>query len=424
MTLRAVPNGLDLLTSQLWAGPVGEGWARVLVEAAGRRGRPPEGGWLDVETYWAVPSPSRLRLLVPADSPRLTAAALGHYRGLRRPREATVRSGLAALARAGLPAGAARVRLQVRESHRDQAAARLPLAVLGQALGGRLVASIGVRPGVNGKPTLHLLDERARPAGFAKLGWNDHTDEYVRTETRVLTELAGGSALVRTPEVLAEGRLEGHPWVVTQPLPPDVRALRGRAPALTPAEVLSLAPVTRSGPVASTGQWRRLRDALAAVDPGLLGPARGPLDRLLSLVAATAGAVPVAARWHGDLTPWNCARDGGGRPWTWDWETSEADVVAGLDALHWAYSVRRERAGGPAGIRLDDCLRDAEPVLRQARVAPEARPVLAGVYAATVAGRAAGLAARAGWERSWIGPGELASLADQACALAQRVQSS
>jgi hypothetical protein len=419
-----VPAGLDLLTAQLWSTPVAEGWARVYVDAAWSRGRAPHSGWRDVETYWAVPSARRLRLLVPAEDPRVTAASLARYRQLRRRREAAVRTGLAGLARVGLPVGTERVRLQVRAEYADQAATRLPLGVVAQGLGRPLYASIGVRRGVNGKPTLQLLDHAARPAGFAKLGWNAHTDDYVRVETHVLTELSGGSPLVRTPPVLAAGDLAGHPWLVTGPLPGDAGALRGDGPGLSVAEMVSLSPVVRSGPVTSTGHWIRLADRLATLGPELPGPVRGPWARLAALLHASGHLLPVGSRWHGDLTPWNCARDGAGTLWLWDWETSEPDVVAGLDAVHWAVSVQRERLGGAAGLDLAAALGEAQPTLLAAGVAPEGRALVGGVYAATVADRAVGLAARAGWERSWIGPEQVADLLSQAESLVQRLQSS
>jgi hypothetical protein len=135
-------------------------------------------------------------------------------------------------------------------------------------------------------------------------------------------------------------------------------------------------------------------------------------------------SLPVTGRWHGDLTPWNCARDGDGRLWCWDWEGSETDAVAGLDALHWALSVRRERAGGPEGVLLADCLGDALPYLRALGLSSDAGRLVAAVYVVTVAERAVGLAARAGWEHAWISPQQLTELLTQALASGQPGQSS
>ena len=62
---------------------------------------------------------------------------------------------------------------------------------------------------------------------------------------------------------------------------------------------------------------------------------------LLDALAGATDTLPVTSRWHGDLTWWNRARDDAGQLWVWDWESSEEDAVAGLDALHWAFSARR-----------------------------------------------------------------------------------
>ncbi|MFN8195871.1 MAG: hypothetical protein U0R80_16535 [Nocardioidaceae bacterium] len=401
--------GLDILRRQLWAATEAAGSSRLVPGRPGRTGEPDEG-WETRERYWAVPSLARLRLLVPAGDPHVTAAALDGYRRLRPSRERAVRRALGVAARAGLPPGAARVDLQVRRGAHPE----LPLTVIAGALDDEtLVAAIGVRPGPNGKPTLQLLDGEGRHRGYAKLGWNAHTDAYVATETSVLTELEGGGSGMRVPRALAAGTVAGHPWVVTEPLPEGARALRGRDDTVTSTELMALTPVVRRDTPAGTQQLGGVLARLRGLDGA------GPTD-LVDTVASLARSVaavelelPVVARWHGDLTPWNCARDEAGGLWCWDWETCEPDALAGLDALHWALSVRRERAGGIAGVALADCVADARHHLRAAGVGARADGAVAGAYALTVAERALTLAARSGWERAWISPAEVSRVVDE-----------
>jgi hypothetical protein len=425
VTEQSSHGGTELLSRQLWAAAVDAGEARVVVTPIVRRARSETPEWLDEECYWALPTTSALRLLVPAASRRVTAAALSHYRQLRPPRERRARLALSLAAGAGLPAGAHRVRLQVRAGAAVSARAHLPLTVITEALAvPRLYASSGVRPGPNGKPTLHLLDPDGRARGYAKLGWNPHTDDLVATEGAVLKELAGGGGLMRVPRLLAEGSLVTHRWIVTEPLPSGAKGLRGRGMAPSPAELSALCPVVRRSRPTHTDQWAGVTDRLAKLADSVPEEMSGPLARVTAMVSDSTVTLPVAERWHGDLTPWNCARDVDGQLWCWDWESSETDAVAGLDALHWAMSVRRERAGGPEGVLLADCLGDALPYLRAVGLSSDAGRLVAAVYVVTVAERAVGLAARAGWKHAWISPRQLAELLMQALTSGQSGQSS
>ena len=113
------------------------------------------------------------------------------------------------------------------------------------------------------------------------------------------------------------------------------------------------------------------------------------------------------ARWHGDLTPWNCARDSSGQLWAWDWESCEVDAVAGLDALHWEFSVLRE-SGPVDAISLATCLERARHHLTAAGHGRTTHGVVAAVHALTMVERAAALAAREGsWQRVWVPPAQL-----------------
>lgn len=364
------------------------------------------------------PDARRARLLLPRGPRAVTRAAAVHYRGLRRPTKNLSRSALGLSARAGLPLAADRLGIWARDAN-AALEARLPLAVLAEALGaGPLFATAGVRSGANRKATLHLLDATGTPVGYAKVGWSPVTDAFVRTEGATLREVGGETgARTQAPALLAVVDHHGHPVIVTEPLPLDVRGARSASVAPpTSQEVFALTPVHRRGPLAGTGHLRALAERLDALPQGAVTrDVRGPALDLLERVRRHTADLPVTTRWHGDFAPWNRARDGTGRLWVWDWESSEPDAVAGLDPLHWAFSERRPASGRNEVVDLPGCLQDARHHLRAAGVRRTSDGAVAAVYALTVLERALDLAVRSeGWDRLWIRPDHLGRLAEQA----------
>jgi hypothetical protein len=407
---------LDSLVEQLWSPLLDTGGVRVDVDGAA------DPDWVDHESYWAVPDLRRAKLLVPRGDSAVTAAAIENYRGLRLRRKNLMRAVVGPLARHRVPVLRHAVTVQVRRD-RPELAEQLPLAVLARALDtGALSASIGIRTGDNRKASLALVDGTGRPVGHAKVGWDRVSDGYVSTETRVLREVGGRAGPMRAPAVLAETTYHGHPVLVMEPLPGDVRGSRGRIPPPSSAELYSLMPVTRRSPPRDTGHLSALSTRLRQQqgDP-VAGGIATSAGRLLGLVEARADAFPVTARWHGDLTVWNRARDASGQLWVWDWENSEEDALAGLDAMHWAFSARRSPSAQLLELDLGGCLDDSRPHLVAAGVSREQGSVVAAVYALVVVERACGLAAHHGdWAQVWISPEDLTALLTQADALLTR----
>ncbi|CUR55119.1 conserved hypothetical protein [metagenome] len=402
---------LNLVIEQLWRPALEGGDLRVVVDPD------PDPGWVEEEAYWMFPTAARATLLLPHGPRAVTAASATNYRGLRRPPKNAGRTTLGALARAGLPLSANRLSVQVR-ADRPEARERLPLPQLARALGvERLYAATGVRVGANRKATLHLLSVTGEPLGYAKFAWNDVTDEFVRTESAALRAVGGRKGAMRAPALLAAVDYHGHPVAVTEPLPMDVTGARSKRTAPpTPEEMFALCPVHRHAALGDSGHLRHLVDRLRAMatEPLVSTVVEAGLE-LADAVSHLPGEVAMTERWHGDLTPWNRARQRDGQLWVWDWESSEADAVAGLDALHWAFSVRRPTSGQNTSVELADCLVDAGIHLRAAGV-PRARwGDVAAVYALTVIERAAALAVRSeSWDRLWIGARDLEELARQA----------
>lgn len=407
---------LDLLVQQLWRPLLRDGTVEVVVASAApqRFDGYDSITWHPAESYWVLPTAKRAELLLPTASRHVTSAAAGAYRGLRRPAPALARTVLAAGTRLGLPGGAARLTVRTLWN-RPHDATPLPARWHSDRLGRPVHASIGVRTGDNRKATLQLFDGAGRPAGYAKHAWNAGSDRWVDNETRVLGELGGRPGPVRVPALLDHGDYLGHPFLTVAPMPTSVSAIRGTAPTLSAAELYALCPVTRRGGLSGSAQFAGLRDRVAAL--GDVGGQAEPAALLRTLVQTldhSRVALPISSRWHGDLTPWNCARDTDGQLWCWDWESSEADTVAGLDALHWELALARETA--PADqADLSRCIDRAGPLLRAAGAAGRHHRLLGALFVATMVERATTLATAAGsWESTWITPVTAAAWCRQA----------
>lgn len=332
------------------------------------------------------------------------ARALTSHRRLRSPAARVGRSLTGAAAAAtGLPL--ARHTLSVQSRLPVPARELEPVSCMEAVLGAPLLAVVGVRDGANGKATLQLFDHDGSARGYAKVAWSPLTDEYVRTEADVLRSAPQLPAGVRTPRLLADGAIgSGRPFLVTAPLPQSARTLV-RGDDLPLGTLISLFPTTRHASVRETGQFlavlRRLGAAQASsVSDVELHSAATDLAQRLERVDRR---LPVLDRWHGDLVPWNAARDDDGTVWLWDWESSEPDTVAGLDILHWLLNTEARQAvgGEPGGLRV--AADRATVPLQALGLGPEGRAVVAALYSLSKAERYWTLAAAHGtWERNRV----------------------
>ncbi|MFH5824409.1 hypothetical protein [Georgenia sp. AZ-5] len=402
---------LDELVRQLWLPAVRTGHARVVVNPR----RDPR--WTTVERYLAVPS-ARPRLLVAADRPAVTAAAFVTYKRLRSRRTRWARTGYGALARTGLLGGASALEVQVLSSAaRDGTAPDLPLRSIGRELGlPRLRPAIGVLGG-NRKVTLQLFDADGEPVGYAKTSWNRTTADLVRAETEALRAVAWRTGRIRVPAAIGAGEWAGRPFVVTAPLPRSVRALSDPAALPGPDTLADLMPVHRTGEVIGTGHALAVRRRLDAL-PHEAGTEalRGAVERAWAALVRRQAVAGIATRWHGDFVPWNLAREGADQLWCWDWESSESDAVAGLDAVHWNVSIRRDRSAGPMA-HLPGALAAAQDHLRAAGTPMASWPDVAALYAVALTERVWTYAAGSdGWSDGSITPGQLVELLDGAVA--------
>lgn len=402
---------LDHIVEQLW-GPAFERSSALRAVVNPR----PDPRWCTVESYWLIPRGSSARMLVPVRPASAASRVLTNYRRLRTPATNAARLVLGGAARVGLPLSTTRVEVQVRRDAPGATTDLLPLAQLSRALGTELFAAAGIRTSDNRKTMLHLVDRVGVPVGYAKFGWNSATDALVANEATVLAEIGGGTDAVRAPRLLARLSYHGHPVAVTEALPRDARGSLTRLPEPTSRELFGLSPVVRHSRVADTAHFRAVRERLSAARRS--DQVRELADRALdvaSTIARREGAVPVTTRWHGDLAPWNRARDASGRLWVWDWENAEPDAVAGLDAAHWAFSTQRLRATDVDRMSLASCLAGADHHLAAVGLGEPDRRMVVALYAVTVVERACTIAAHSDtWEAAFITPEGLLHLLSQA----------
>lgn len=386
---------LDGAVTQLWGRALEGGGYRVSQE------RMPGRGWRRLRTFTIIGPPGRPSLLVERGPHRAVSRSLVAYRKLRTWRPSAARLALAAAARAHLPLPWPALHLDAR--YGVDTTETEPLAAMEHALRQPLLAHLGVRTGANAKATAQLFSLDGSPAGYAKTAWNELSKQFVRTETHRLRERAGRAGRFYVPRLTATGDVLGMPFAIIEPLPHDVRRLRG-TDDLTLADLCTLSPIVRVAPTRTTGHLVRLTERLKArqLHP-LLTRVSGPLIDLAHRLAGTELPIPIAAFDHGDLVPWNASRDPGGRVWLWDWELSEADIVAGMDAVHWFVHARHGPAPQPLATAVADAGERAAGVHRALGMSLDASRLVTASYALSLADRACSLAlAHEGWHRNRI----------------------
>ncbi|GAA3818565.1 hypothetical protein [Nocardioides panacisoli] len=413
-------GAVDHLVEQLWAPALASGDIRIQAGTPGSRHQ--RGGWSDVETYLALPSVGSATMLLPAANREVLARSLLNFRRLRARGPSTQRALLGWTTGAGLPLPFPTVRIQTRAPRGERP--ELPTERVARDLGlPRVHASLGVRTAANRKATLQLVDDAGDPVGFAKFAWDPASAAAVTREADVLARLAGGAHDLRTPRLLARGSWHGHPYLVSEPLPSGARR---PDPAVLPRaqELFALCPIVRHDTVDRTGQLVALRRRIetlqeAGAETGLLARAVDLLDRIDRI------DVPVAARWHGDLTAWNCARDDQQRLWCWDWESTEADAVAGLDAVHWAATDLTLRGHRYGGAVLAAAAEKAAPLLTAAGHSRTTRAAVPVLYVAILVERAVALAVgNGGWDEGWLSQSEAFELVRAAGAMVPALRDS
>lgn len=382
---------LDYVVEQIWGPGLRRGEARAVVSES-----TPEG-WEVREHYWAIPNAESAQLLVP-HSPRVAARTLADYADLRPMRTRLARRTLAAAVSVRVPLSRDSLRLVAPIG--GPATAVEKLAELVGVRGA--FATFGVRLAANAKPTIELRDAEGDAVGFVKLAWNDLTLHAVQNEGTATSTMSGRSKErgILAPRLLADGELEGHPFVMIEPLPRGIRHVPATHTSLSQQEALGPGRVHRLASLGSTEQAQRILHVLHSTTSTTPSALTDRASRLAGLLTATPVLLPVADFWHGDFVWWNTGRDPLGRLWLFDWETAELDAAAGLDTLHW-YAHTKD-AENPHSVveRCSDALSRAKPLLRSLGHSRASTAVLAAWYALTLVANEIRLAeSLKGWER-------------------------
>lgn len=400
---------LAYLVEQLWVPVLAQPGVRL---ALGKE----RSGARTLEEYVVLPTPARATMLVPAGPPRATSGALLNYRGLRRRLPNAQRAVLGSLTRFGqVPA------VHLRLLHEGPGEPPVtPLAAASSALSrSGLGASLGIRTGSNRKSTLNLVDRAGAPVGFAKFAWEEVSATSVAWEAAALEDVGGRAGAARAPRLIASTSYYGQPFLVSDPLPIESRGVRADVPPPSALELYGLLPLGRRCTAAQTRQFAAVRTRLRALDgaPQQVTRVAGAAAVLMDRLEEQRVEIVAQSRWHGDLSPWNAARDREGTLWLWDWESSETDAVAGMDAVHWHMSRLTETGRAWDGAGLRSALVAARPLIAAAGMTTRAECAVTAAYTATIVERACTLAAAGGgWEDGWLSPAgahELVATAQQ-----------
>jgi hypothetical protein len=353
--------------------------------------------------YLVVPDARKPRLLVPAGSRKVAAAAVRRYaepqsRSARWKRDAVV---------AAIRSGAAGLLL------RDRIMITGPVAQsidghLRAALGRDLAVSIHIGPArANRKPVLQLISPQGETFGFGKLGTRPLTRSLVRAETSALTGLSGaGLTKLTVPRVLHCGHWRGLEVLIQSALPvwlPRAPLTAGRLAAamLDIAGCLGYTHGTLTGSV----YWAELRARLATVGDRAEG---AQLAAAAEQLGGYAGRQVLRfGSWHGDWAPWNMANLTDALL-VWDWERFARHVPTGFDAVHHELQ-RRIQLSGDATQAVEATVRGAGTLLQPFAVPPETRELTALLYLIDLAtryltDRQAEAGARLGVLGTWLLP--------------------
>ncbi|MEV0645190.1 phosphotransferase [Phytomonospora sp. NPDC050363] len=308
----------------------------------------------------AVPNIRHPRLLVPANSPKVAAAALARY--ARPPsRLARLKRDAAVLAlRTGMSRLLLRDRITVTSP--DPEADSLA-GFLSGVLDTSLHISVHIGPArANRKPVVQLLTEYGQTVAFAKIGVNALTQRLVADETEALQRLAKSElSTVTVPGIRHAGLWREHMVLVQQALPiwnDRVAVTPGRL-AEAMREIATVEGI-HNRRLEESDYAATLRERLDALDD--TADARELRAAAVELLDAAAAERLSFGAWHGDWTPWNMAMLAE-TVLVWDWERFCLDAPLGFDALHYRLQHDIVIARRDPAAAVDHCVNKAESLL-------------------------------------------------------------
>ncbi|MBM2619290.1 hypothetical protein JIG36_27440 [Actinoplanes sp. LDG1-06] len=356
-----------------------------------------------IAEYLVVPDARRPKLLVPAGSRRVAAAAVRRYaepqsRSAKLKREAVV-----AAVRTGASSVLLRDRIRVTGPFSQSIDGHLS-----EALGRELAVSVHIGPArANRKPVLQLIGPDGDTFGFGKLGTGPLTTQLVRAETAALTSLSNsGLTKLTVPRVLHAGQWRGLEVLVQSALP----VWLPRAPLSKRRLVAAMLDIAgccgyTTGALFGSAYWHELRARLAAVSDR---PEGVGLASAAELLVQRAGDIVFRyGAWHGDWAPWNMANIDDALL-VWDWERFASGVPLGFDAVHHELQSRIQSTGD-AKAAVEATVRLATELLAPFGVPVAGREVTALLYLVDLAtryltDRQAEAGARLGVLGTWLLP--------------------
>jgi hypothetical protein len=330
-----------------------------------------------VEQFAVLPSWAGRSYMVSLAARQGSASALTSYNGLRLARRRPARQLLGLALRTGLAQPLLGTKIDIGAAAGSTAADLAGSLIsdhLGELLGRQVVIAFGAGSGPYRKPVLQVFGTDGTPLGYVKVGWNDWTRAAVRREAAALTACAARPMQLGVPGLLRQAEWRGLELIVTAPLPPGVR-MTWRLPEVDLLREIAGLSRRYTATLAASSWWAGLRARIQSgvTDPGAGARRAGLRDGLESAHGATALDF---GTWHGDLVPWNLARQGG-RLYAWDWEDSAPGTPVGFDALHYFFQVAFVAKQRPLRESADLAQRSASPALAALGIPAPAHRLLA-----------------------------------------------
>jgi thymidylate kinase len=206
----------------------------------------------------------------------------------------------------------------------------------------RCAVSLGT-PGPHCKPVIQLMHDDGRPFAFAKVGWNDETNELIRNEAETYRRLSRLKFVsFEHPEIVHADRWGAH-FVTIQ---------SGPGSGITASSPSSVEPYVRAVSELSEGRTVRMRlresefgrSLAKQMETGTGGNHGWMICESIRVALALIGdrQLPFHPA-HGDLAPWNACMAANSL-YLFDWEYSRWNSPAGWDLFHFYVQTRSRLA--------------------------------------------------------------------------------
>jgi hypothetical protein len=217
------------------------------------------------------------------------------------------------------------------------------LGIIEQTLGREdlvFAASLGT-PGPLRKPVMLVMTSEGETLAYAKIGWNESTNQIVEHEARVLNEIGNSRlSLLNVPRMLACTGPPQNRILLIEPVGHDRRCYPRKLAQVLPLLMeLSLVEVCLLELRESSFLLQLNERLLQLRSLGGLGPFRiNQLRQCAATVERSLVGIRLPfVRKHGDFAPWNVWKSGSMvGAWVIDWERSQNQSLPGWDLFYFA----------------------------------------------------------------------------------------